>query len=154
MSPIEQLKAFHAKEIEPYTGIPSGASEAEVSDLERELGFSLPADYREFLLWFGRDYDGVLRGSDAFIDHVVENTMELPDLLAENGLEGETPKQLVCPFMHQGYIATWFEVPTSEDDPKGFYFNEGEPEKGIVCNSTIMTLFYTDISGMAAHLKK
>jgi len=154
MRSIDKLKTFHAKEIEPYTRHPLGASEAEVSDLERQLGFSLPADYREFLLWFGRDYNGVLRGTDTFIDHVLENTEELPNLLAKNGLEEKLPKQFVCPFMHQGYIATWFEVPTCEDDPKGFYFNESESEKGIVSAPTIMTLFYTDISGMAIHLKK
>ena len=88
--------------------------------LEHQLGARLPADYRAFLLWLGRDRGGVWRGSECFVDDVVANTSDLPDLLAESGLLHELPRRYVCVFMHQGYIATWFESPASGSDPPAF----------------------------------
>jgi hypothetical protein len=148
MKPIKQLKQFHAENIAPVCGTPIGAPESAVIEVEQTLGITLPADYREYLLWFGWDRYGILRGSDCFVEHVVSNTRTLPELLKGNGLSHELPPRFVCPFMHQGYIGTWFEIPTVEDDPKAYFFNEGEHFMGIQSHGTIIEHFYLDIRGL------
>lgn len=99
--------------------------------LETALGVRLPADYRAFLRWMGRDEDGVWCGSECLVDDIVNNTKSLPELLVENGLAGALPERYVCVFSHQGYIAVWFEAPTDAADPPAFIFNEGQLELGI-----------------------
>ena len=122
--------------------------------IERDLGIVLPEDYREFLLWFGNDHDGVLVGSDCFVNDVVKNTEALPELMADNDIADLLPPRFVCPFMHQGYIATWFAVPTDSGDPRGYAFHEGQREKGVQGGETIMELFLRDIIAMAEYIKK
>lgn len=131
-----------------------GADEADVAALEAALGVRLPADYRAFLRWMGRDEDGVWCGSECLIDDIVNNTKSLPELLVENGLAGALPERYVCVFSHQGYIAVWFEAPTDAADPPAFIFNEGQLELGIQTGKTIMQVFLDDyraLQGMAPH---
>lgn len=141
-SPLEQLRALH-------DGPARGASEAEVVALERALGTRLPADYRAFLLWMGRDTEGMWQGTDCFIDDIVENTEGLPELLALHGLAGELAERYVCVLMHQGYIALWFDVPTDSDDPQAFLFHEGQTERGIQPVQTVMKMFLDDYEGLS-----
>lgn len=127
---------------------PVGASELDVIALEREVGLRLPADYRAFLRWMGRDRNGVWRGSECFVDDIVSITRDLPDLMEENGLLHALPDRYVCVFMHQGYIATWFAVPTDSSDPAAFVFNEGQRELGIRTGETVMETFLADYRGL------
>lgn len=151
MRAIDELRAFHARHVAPIIGPPIGASESDVQSLERALGASMPADYREFLLWFGADYKGVLQGSDCFVNQIVANTEALPELLEDNGMKDLLPPNYVSPFMHQGYIAAWFAVPADEDDPPAFSFNEGQVRNSIESGKTIMQLFLQDIVGIWTH---
>lgn len=141
-SALERLRAA-------YSGPePTGASESEVAALERQLGMRLPRDYRAFLRWMGRDRHGVWGGSDCFVDDILSITRDLPDLMEENGLLHELPERYVCVFMHQGYIATWFEVPPDASDPPAFVFNEGQRELGIQTGDTVMATFCADYRGL------
>lgn len=151
MRALDELRAFHDRHVAPIIGPPVGASESDVQSLERALGTSMPTDYREFLLWFGADHKGVLRGSDCFVNQIKANTEALPELLEDNGMKDLLPPNYVCPFMHQGYIAAWFAVPTEEDDPPAFIFNEGQVGNGIQSGKTIMQLFLQDIVGIWTH---
>src|SRR6185295_16287706 len=110
MDSLASIKAFVREHVEPRRGPTRGASEEEVAALERTLGKPLPPAYRSYLLWMGSDVQGVLRGSDCFVDHVVDNNAYLPDFLADNGVTFLLPTSFVCFFMHQGYIAAWFDL--------------------------------------------
>ena len=104
---------------------PYGASESEVVEVEEAVG-PLPRAYRRFLRRLGRDENGPLRGTDCFVRHVVDNTAALPELLAENNAADILPSRYLCFFMHQGYIAAWFDLDTPDDDPACWVFHETE----------------------------
>lgn len=127
MSYLSAIHEIHRNSIEPSLGAARGCSVSEVDELERTLGFTLPAAYREYLLWMGKDYDGIFRGSDCFIDNVMDNNSWLPELLTENGVKYDLPQYYLTFFMHQGYEAAWFATP-AEPDPQCWYFGEGDTE--------------------------
>ena len=123
MTHIESLRRYHREQIEPLIGAPLGCEPEEVDRLEAELGYSVPAAYREFLLWMGRDRRGVFVGSDCFIEHILENNELLPELLEENNVQFSLPDRYIAFFTHQGYIAAWFPV-SGHPDPISWCFNE------------------------------
>ena len=122
---IAPLRDLHRRRIEPVTGKPEGASASEIAALSEALGERLPQAYVQFLLWMGKDYSGIYRGTDIFIKHVLDNTEALPELLAENDIAPLTGKQL-CYQSHQGYFMAWFALPAESDDPQVFVFGEGQ----------------------------
>ena len=107
------------------TGPPHGASEAEVAELGAALKTALPLAYVQFLLWIGKDHHGIYKGTDIFINNVIENTKALPDLLSENSVR-EPQTRWLCFQSHQGYFMAWFALPPESDDPPVFYFGEGQ----------------------------
>lgn len=102
----------------------SGCSAEDISKLEAELGYKLPAAYIEFLTWMGSDFKGVFKGSDWFLCNVIENNELLPELLMDNNVEYSLEKHYLCFFSHQGYIAAWFNLPCQSQDPEVWYFTE------------------------------
>ena len=102
----------------------TGVSEQEVEELERRLGGSLPESYRRFLLTMGSDEAGPLRGTDCLLRHVLANNDWLPRLLSQNDVQHNLPKRYVCFFMHQGYIAAWFDLNSTDSDPPCWVFSE------------------------------
>ncbi|MCG8459692.1 MAG: SMI1/KNR4 family protein [Holophagales bacterium] len=128
-STLERARELHGKHIEPYLGAPLGCSAAEVAQLEDRLGVGIPDAYREFLLWMGKDETGIFKGSDCFHRHVEENTLYLPELLEENGIVFRSPGRSLAFFLHQGYIAAWFQVPTDDPDPMCWLFSEGSTDR-------------------------
>ncbi|HHH27592.1 MAG TPA: SMI1/KNR4 family protein [Polyangiaceae bacterium] len=68
MSEIDKAKAYYQAHLKSRYGTPRGCSTEEVDALEKQVGHPLPAAYREFLLWMGKDKEGVFRGSDWFVN--------------------------------------------------------------------------------------
>jgi hypothetical protein len=116
---------LHSTKTEPFRSRPRGAPEAEILALEHRLGIRFPEAYREYLLWMGNDYTGVLQGSDCFIRDVENNATGLRELLCENGIAHPAYKPIVF-FMHQGYIAYWFDASDPKEDPEVFGFHEND----------------------------
>ncbi len=103
---------------------PVGCSKGELQQVQRTMGRQLPGAYRELLLWMGRDKQGFLKGSDWFLSDLSLNNASLKDYLAENDLSLEEISEPFCFFMHQGYMAAWFDLTSSEEDPECFFFSE------------------------------
>jgi hypothetical protein len=125
---------LHRKYVQPYKGEPRHCWEPEIKKLEKDLGFELPDAYREFLKFMGREYDGIFRGSDCFINQVIENTKYLPELLLENRVDFTLPQNYLVFYSHQGCAMLWFELPKLSDNPPVWFFQEStaqEPPKGI-----------------------
>ncbi len=100
-------------------------TEDEVHALEQELGFPLPAAYREFLLWMGHGAGRFLRGSDVFYAELEGLRESAIDLLRENDIDINLPNDAFVFFMHQGYM--FYFVRMSEDsDPPVYGFCEGQ----------------------------
>jgi len=102
----------------------TGASPRKIEELETRLGGSVPASYRRYLLAMGKDDAGPLRGTDCLLRHVVANNEWLPRLLSENDVHHDLPERYVCFFMHQGYIAAWFDLDSPGGDPPCWVFSE------------------------------
>ncbi len=128
MSYLKSVQAYHRLHIQPLLGAPQGCESSEIETLEASLGFAVPEAYREFLIWMGRDFDGIFRGSDCFHTHVLDNNEWLPELLAENTVDSPLPERYVAFFVHQGYNAAWFEIPASAD-PECLFFAEGQTDE-------------------------
>jgi hypothetical protein len=90
---------------------PIGCADSEIFALEKSVGFELPAAYKDYLFFMGNDYNGVMRGTDCFVNNVKENTDYLPELLKENNIEGGLADNYLVFYNHQGYIASWFNLP-------------------------------------------
>lgn len=141
------------KNIENYFGQnglekPVGCSASEISQLEERVGFELPDAYKAYLKLMGRDYKGVLCGTDCFIDHVIENNEDLPELLEENNVDYELPENYLTFLCHQGYIMAWFALPKESENPTCYIFSEGTTKVPEECGK--FTQFITsDIMGNA-----
>ncbi len=143
---------MHNQRIRPHLGEPAGASDKAIAELEAQVGHRLPGAYREYLQWMGRDYHGVLRGSDCFIDHVPENTEYLRELLSQNNIPFSPAGDYLVWFLHQGYIASWFYLPYESENPPVHIFNEGQREKGIQTGTTFVDSLLMDMRGMSNSL--
>lgn len=122
---LSEIKEFHRRYIEPYKGKPKGCQDAEIRSLEKSFDFELPIAYKQYLAWMGKDYRGIFVGCDWFISDVNRNTVLVPELLKENEISFILPENYLCFFSHQGYIAAWFELPKSEDNPLCWFYEEG-----------------------------
>lgn len=126
---LAEARHIHSRAVEPSRGRPVGASEDDVAQLEADLGFDVPLAYRQYLLWMGKDHDGIFRGTDCFYGDDFGNTEGLPELLEENGVDFPLPPRYLAFFMHQGYIALWFVLPRESDDPPVWIYHEAEMKR-------------------------
>ncbi len=105
---------------------PAGCSKEEILGLEKSIGYSLPKAYKDYLYLVGKDYEGVMVGTDCFVDNVISNNKYLPELLEENKLSTDNlPDNYLAFFCHQGYMMAWFQLPADKDDPVCYHYFEG-----------------------------
>ena len=128
---IESAKQFHASHVAPKLGAPVGATPDDVEALERRLGLPLPQSYKDYLLWMGRDYKGIFRGSAWFIDSIYSNKETLRSLLEEAGSRYVLKESHLVFFTHQGYMAAWFDSESSEQDPDCWFMNDSMTEATV-----------------------
>ncbi len=116
---------------------PIGATEDEINSVQKTIGFELPAAYKGYLSLMGKDYKGVMIGTDCFIGDVTENTEYLPQLLKENSVEFDLAKNYLAFFCHQGYMVGWFNLPKESENPKCYFYSEGSTKKPIEFSSFV-----------------
>ncbi|MEM9015617.1 MAG: SMI1/KNR4 family protein [Verrucomicrobiota bacterium] len=138
---IDDIKALHRNRVEPRLGAPHGASENDISELEGTIGHRFPSDYREFLLLFGRDYDGAFGEMGCFVDGIVRNTQLLPGIVRKHGFADLSPGHYVSVFYREKAIYGYFALPTDHDDPLGYFIDDRESPAGITCSGTILSYF-------------
>lgn len=136
---LQECRQFYVMALQPYFGAPKGASKTSLMQLQQKLGFVLPESYRQFLLWMGCDKIGALRGSEWFVEDVLANGQFLDEFLAENGVIDAASENRVCFFVHQGYMAAWFDDVCAAD-PMCRFYSEANSEP-IVTNVGLFTEF-------------
>jgi hypothetical protein len=149
---LSTVKALHTELVAPVLGQPVGASLQEVAALEGRIGFRFPDAYRQFLLWMGRDFNGIFRGSSWFITDLDENREVLSELLSEVGSQYDVAPSHVVFFTHQGYMAAWFDASRNESDPECWFVNDGMREPASSGKFTKVLL--ADLRGLASCLHK
>lgn len=123
---LNESKLFFDKFLSKKYKRPQGCKTSEILELEGVLGCKLPQAYKEYLLWMGKFSQGPFCGSNFFLKDILENKCSLQDLLKENNLHHKFQNDILVFFTHQGYIAAWFSLPVSSEDPTVIYFSEGE----------------------------
>lgn len=116
---LEQLKNKIAKSSISKKRRP--CTEQEISSLEEELGLSLPAAYKEFLLWGGHNTGRIWEGSDCCFEDLKILQESAVELLEENKFKEALPEDAFVFFMHQGYQFMFFRTSEGEDPPIYFY---------------------------------
>jgi hypothetical protein len=144
-------KALHAESVAPILGQPIGATEEEIAALEGRIGLKLPDVYRQYLLWMGRDFNGIFRGSNWFISDLESNREVLVGLLEEVGSQYEVTASHTVFFTHQGYMAAWFDAAGSEADPECWFINDGMREPSVSGKFTEVLL--ADLKGLSSCLR-
>lgn len=150
---LKECRDFYAKVLQPHFGTPLGVSETKVSDLQQKLGFVLPESYRQFLFWMGNDKHGALRGSEWFADDVLPNGEFLEEFLADNGVTETTSARRVCFFVHQGYMAAWFDDVGAED-PVCRFFSEASSDSVVTDAGTFTSFLLKELHGVGEAIKK
>lgn len=155
MDYLREIRKFHAEAVEPFHGVPFGSTLAEVEALEREIGYPIPDAHRQFLLWMGRDYDGIFQGCDWFIDQILRTTAYIPKLLATNGIAFDLPERYLGFFSHQGYMVAWYALPKDDENPRVWFFRESrKPMPAPVIEGRFTDFLLKDMRGLATALAK
>jgi hypothetical protein len=128
---IRRARELHTARVVQYLGEPEGASDDEINELEAKVGFTLPAAYREFLGWMGRDnrrgWRNALFSHDrVFIDDVPGNAEIIDDLLRHEGVRELAASHMLVWWVHEVYDSYHFPLPAESDDPICFRYIEGE----------------------------
>lgn len=121
---IRQATDIYEASLSRRFGKPRGAKEKDIAALEAALAFPIPKAYREFLLWMGKDTAGIYRGSEVFIEDIFSNLEFLRDYAEEQNLEVDFDRNVLCFFVHQGYMMAWFYVNEQDDDPEVYFYSE------------------------------
>ncbi len=111
---FRSLERIRHQDVKPCT-------EEEVHELEKALGFSVPAAYKEFLLWMGYGARTFMRGSDWSYWFILRIQQGAVELLEENGNPEVLPEDALVFFMHQGYFFYFMRVSEGENPPIYFY---------------------------------
>lgn len=148
---LGDAKRLHAELIAPILGEPVGATAAEVAALENSIGFPLPNAYREYLLWMGKDFNGIFRGSNWFISDLESNKEVLKDLLEEVDSKYKVIPSHFVFFTHQGYMAAWFDASMSEANPKCWFINDGMQEPKD--SGSFTEVLIADLRGLSSCLR-
>lgn len=151
MDYLKAIKEFHKQAVAPYKGKPVGCRSNEIAELERQVGFSLPEAFKQFLLWMGQDHQGVFVGSQWFIDDISSNTRGVKELLDENKVGFELAEHYLAFFSHQGYMIAWFNLPKESEDPLVYFFNECEMARPR-SESKFTEFLLKDMTLMASYL--
>jgi hypothetical protein len=122
---------LYAARVAQYLGEPEGAHDDEIDELETKVGFALPAAYREFLGWMGRDDRRGLRNAlfshdRVFIDDVARNEEIIDDLLRHEGVRALAAPRMLVWWVHEVYDSHHFVLPAESDDPICLRYIEGE----------------------------
>ena len=149
---LSAAKNLHAELVAPVLGEAVGASIEEIAQLERRLEVTLPAAYREYLLWMGRDFNGIFRGSNWFASDLEPNREVLKALLEESGSRYEALSSHVVFFTHQGYMAAWFDAAENESDPKCLFINDAMQEPEV--SGTFSEVLLADLRGLSSCLPR
>ena len=121
---VKQLfDAMNARTHVADTVIP--CTQEQIAQLERQYQLTLPAAYREFLLWMGQGAGGFLAGDACFYEALTQLRDDALELLAENGVSGGLPDDAFVFSMHEGYQFQFFRVSEGANPPV-YWYGEGE----------------------------
>ncbi|MGH2495033.1 MAG: SMI1/KNR4 family protein [Ktedonobacteraceae bacterium] len=116
---LEELHIVRVEKIIPCT-------EEEVRILERKIRHSLPAAYREFLLWMGQGTGGLFQGSECLYWDLIPLQKAAVKLMQEDEFVDPLPEDAFVFLMHQGYQFHFFRTNEGDDPPIYYYLEEQE----------------------------
>lgn len=118
---IEELQSRH------LVGQFVPCSKEEVQALENQLGQTLPAAYREFLLLMGRKAGGLFWGTNWLYEDLELMQEDAVELMRHDKFPVILPPDAFVFLMHQRYQFMFFRL-TEGDDPPVYYYIESDDE--------------------------
>ena len=113
--PLNSVKALY--DGLKFTVPAESCTEPQVEALEKKLGFALPPNYREFLLWMGQSPSGILFGSSWLPDDLPDLKPALIKFLAANNFPEKLPDDAFVFWENQGYVYTFLRLSQGDASP-------------------------------------
>ena len=117
-----------------FTNRPEPCTEAQVQALEKQLAFTLPSHYREFLLWMGQNRGGIQLGAQWMTDDLPTLKAQATKLLAENKFPQKLPDDAFVFWFSQDYIFTFTKLSQGDDSPVYRYHATLDPTDFTIIN--------------------
>ena len=101
-----------------------GCTQAEIEEIESDVGRTLPLAYREFLVRMGREAGAFFVGTDMFYPNILGNTDAAHGLVSEDKSGLELPRDAIAFSMHQGYQFLFVRAEEGDDPPVYYYMEQ------------------------------
>ena len=116
----------------------------EVHVLEEQLGRTLPAVYREFLLLMGQRAGGLLGGTNWLYEDLNVIQEDAVELMQRDRFPVLLPPDTFVFLMHQRYQFGFFRL-TEGDDPPVYFYMESDDEISLKISASHYSIFLFDI---------
>lgn len=120
-----------------------GCTDAEIAEVEKDVGVSLPAAYREFLHRMGRSAGNFYVGTDLFYPQILGATLAAHELVAEVKTGIVLPHGALVIAMHQGYQFLFIDADEGDDPPVHYYM---ENSGSFVKKANSLSQYFLDVA--------
>ncbi len=120
---LKKTIEFHEKSIRPQKGVARGCSDSEIEYLEKYFGFELPISYKQYLKFMGKDYQGIFKDQNWFIDTVIENTKNLSHLIKNSQIEDKFSDDYLAFYSNQNNLFVFFVLPKTSENPRVWIYD-------------------------------
>lgn len=136
-----------------FTVRPEACAPDQVQALEKQLGISFPAPYREFLLWMGQSRAGMLLGSDWLPDDLPLLKDKAKNLLASNNFPQPLPDDAFVFWMSQGYVFAFLRLSQGDNSPVYRYHGTLDTAAFTAINQSFAEWLQTQIQEHVERMK-
>lgn len=119
---LEKIKARYT-ELGKYFGTPIPCQPAEVAELEQKFTQELPAAYREFLLWMGKDGGGLLGSAQIYYPDVLDLQAEAIEILQGSAATVSLPEDGFVFCIQQSVLVHFMRL-SEGPNPPVYSYNE------------------------------
>ena len=142
---LNQARELVAMAEPPIRVIP--CLQEEIQALEVTLDMNLPAAYREFLSWMGKDGGPIMRGSQCLYKYIPDIQGWARELLVEDHCPKSLPTDAFVIWMHQGYQFAFIRTTEGKNPPVYIYHEMHNQQDFILLNNSFSDFVVESVKG-------